>query len=267
MNDSLGDRIKQYEQVTQTVLMPHSYHVIRCDGRSFHSYLKGAQKPFDEQFISDMMTVGKALFSEISGSVFAYGQSDEISVLFQDLEPQAQPWFGGRVQKIVSVAASIASLALARARGADGDAQFDARVFTLPNVTEVGNYFLWRQRDAVRNSVSMAAQARFSHRELYGKNSGEMQEMLHFHYGINWNDYPDTCKRGWMAYKVVRPELVTFTHKQSQEEVTVEALRTIAMTQGAPHLTPSLLEGWITGAVAWGPLNAADVEVAMEVAS
>ncbi len=247
MNDSFGDRFKQYERVWQTVLMPHSYHVLRVDGRSFGSYLKGAQKPFDEQFIEDMMTVGKTLLSEVSGSVFAYGQSDEISVLFQDLEPQTQPWFGGRVQKIVSIAASAASLALARARGADGDAQFDARVFTLPNVTEVANYFLWRQRDAVRNSVSMAAQAKFSHRELHGKNSGEMQEMLHFHHGINWNDYPDTCKRGWLAYKVIRPDLVTFTHKESLEEVTVEALRTFTEAQGAPHFTLPLLEEWITG--------------------
>ncbi len=247
MNDGLGNRMKSYERVSQTTLMPHAYHIIRVDGRAFHSYLKGARKPFDEMFIDDMMKVGKALLGEVSGSIVAYGQSDEISVLFQDLEPQAQPWFGGRVQKIASIAASIASLALARVRGADGDAQFDARVFTLPNVTEVANYFLWRQRDAVRNSVSMAAQAKFSHRELHGKNSGEMQEMLHLHHGINWNDYPVACKRGWLAYKVIRPDLVTFTHKESLEEVTVEALRTFVEAQGAPHFTLQLLEEWIVG--------------------
>jgi tRNA(His) guanylyltransferase len=261
MNDDLGNRMKAYERVNQTMLMPHGYHILRVDGRAFHTYLRNAAKPFDEKFIMDMALVGQALLSEVSGSVFAYGQSDEISVVFQDLERQAQPWFGGRIQKIVSVAASVATVALATVRDPSGNAQFDARVFTLPNLTEVANYFLWRQRDAVRNSVSMAAQAKFSHSQLHGKGSGEMQEMLFMEHGINWNDYPDVCKRGWVAYRITRNEPVTFTHKRTQEIVTVNAMRTIQRMRGAPHFSAVLLEGWLTGDIDIEPAEVPDVEL------
>lgn len=198
---SLGDRMKAYEAVTRSVLMPHSYHVIRVDGRAFHSYLRNANKPFDLPFIVDMQAVGVALCKEIMGAVFAYGQSDEISILMQDLEPQSQPWFGGIVQKIVSVAASLATAALIDRRGPFRLPQFDGRVFTLPSVAEVQNYFLWRQQDAVRNSISMAAQANFSHSSLMGLNKEQLQEKLFQEKQINWNDYPVDCKRGWVVVR------------------------------------------------------------------
>ncbi len=196
---SLGDRMKSYEAVTRSVLMPHSYHVIRVDGRAFHTYLRRANKPFDTAFIVDMEAVGVALCKEIMGAVFAYGQSDEISVLMQDLEPQSQPWFGGVVQKVVSIAASLATVALVERRGFALLPQFDARVFTLPSAAEVQNYFLWRQQDAVRNSISMAAQAHFPHKTLLGLNKQELQEKLFRQRDINWNNYPVECKRGWVV--------------------------------------------------------------------
>jgi tRNA(His) 5'-end guanylyltransferase len=43
---------------------------------------------------------------------------------------------------------------------------FDSRVFIIPDITEVYNYFTWRQQDCTRNSISMAASAYFSHKEL-----------------------------------------------------------------------------------------------------
>lgn len=236
MSDALGDRMKSYEAVTRSVLLPHSYTILRVDGRAFHSYLRNARKPYDLDFMADMQGVAQDLCREASGTVFAYGQSDEISLLLSDVEPQSQPWFGGTVQKIASVAAGVATASLISKRGCDGLPHFDARVFTLPSEVEVGNYFIWRQRDAVRNSVSMAAQAKFSPGQLHGKNSGDMQEMLWSQHGINWNDYPDAAKRGWVVTRAVREAEVTYTDRRTQTEQTTVAQRTFWDVEPAPHL-------------------------------
>ena len=79
-------------------------------------------------------------------------------------------------------------------------ALFDSRVFTIPSAIEVENYFIWRQQDTVRNSISSVAQSIFSHSELNNKNSGQMQEMC-FQKGVNWNDYPAKLKRGRLIVK------------------------------------------------------------------
>lgn len=233
--DSLGDRMKSYEAVTRAVLLPHSYTILRVDGRAFHAYLRNAERPYDLSFTADMRAVAADLCREVSGTVFAYGQSDEISLLLSDIGPQAQPWFGGTVQKMASVAAGIATASLITQRGSKGRPHFDARVFTLPSETEVGNYFLWRQRDAVRNSVSMAAQAKFSPTQLHGVNSDQAQDMLFREFGINWNDYPDVCKRGYVVTRHVREGEVTYTDKRTGEEHTTVAARTYWEAEAAPH--------------------------------
>lgn len=226
--------MKLYEAATRAVLPPRTYTIIRCDGRAFHTYLRGAEKPFDEQFAADMDHVAAVLCTEISGSVFAYTQSDEISVLAADFTSAGtQPWFGGVIQKMASVSASIATAALCERRPGK-PATFDARVFTIPATVDVANFFIWRQRDAVRNSISMAAQARFSHRQLQGVGSGGMQEML-FTAGINWNDYPDGLKRGRIIVRQSGEREVTFTHKRSGEEQTVTAMRSWWEARPAPH--------------------------------
>lgn len=232
---TVGGRMKRYEAVTKTFLLPHSYTVLRVDGRAFHSYLRNAEKPYDFKFMDDMVAVGVALCEEISGSVFAYGQSDEISVLMADLSPNSQPWFGGVVQKMASVAASVATLALVSRRGVEGKPGFDARVFTLPSRDEVTNYFLWRQRDAVRNSISMLAQSKFSPRELHGVNSDQAQEMLWSQHKINWDQVPTKAKRGWVVERAVREGPVTYHHKGTGEETTTVVKRNV----WEPHAAPS----------------------------
>jgi tRNA(His) 5'-end guanylyltransferase len=227
MGDSLGDRMKRYEAVTRSVLLPHSLTVLRVDGRAFHSYLRAADKPYDYSFMADMQAVAEGLCREVSGTVLAYGQSDEISLLISDLGPQSEPWFGGVVQKMASVAASCATGLLLRRRGwANGTPQFDARVFTVPSWIEAANYVIWRQRDAVRNSISMAAQAAFSHNQLHGLNTDQMQELLFTKHGINWNNYPAAAKRGWVLTREVREAPVTYTHKRTGEVCSTVAERT-----------------------------------------
>lgn len=239
MTDStaLGDRMKRYEAAFRSVLPRRTYTLLRVDVRAAHSYLRGAAKPFDEQFMADMDAVAEALCQEITGSVFAYTQSDEISILVTDFaSPSTERWFGGVTAKWLSISAALATAVL-NERRPGRHALFDARVFTLADPVEVANYFLWRQRDAVRNSISMAAQAHFSHKRLHGVSSGGMQELLWSQAGINWNDYPDGSKRGRVAVRHTGERPVEYVDKRSGETVRTAAVRSWWESAAAPHFT------------------------------
>ncbi|GAA2597525.1 hypothetical protein GCM10010435_91080 [Winogradskya consettensis] len=239
--DSLGARMKEHERISRTVLPRRAYTLIRADGRNFGTYLRDSDKPFDAGFVTDMDHVTRMLCEEVAGTVLAYTQSDEISLLLTDFAGHGtQPWFGGQVQKIVSTVAALATATLC-SRHPARPATFDARVFTIADPREVANYFLWRQRDAVRNSISMAAQAHFPHNRLHGMNSGRMQELLWQEKGINWNDYPAGIKRGRVAIRESGEQPVTFTHKRTGETTSTTATRTWWQVHDAPHfdLTPA----------------------------
>ena len=203
--DSLGDRMKaDYENRTRFYLPRRTYTLIRVDGKNFHRYTQGCQRPYDLELMEDMDAAALALCENMTGAKLAFVQSDEISVLLTDFEAtHTQAWFDGSVQKLASLSASLATAHFARARlrrtvhpEADQIACFDSRAFTIPDPAEVENYFVWRQQDAARNSVSMTASAHFPHNRLQGKSTPEMQEMLWREKGINWNDTPGGFKRG-----------------------------------------------------------------------
>ena len=218
MRDELGDRMKKYyEDRTRFSLPRRTYTIIRVDGKAFHTYTKGLERPFDEGLVNDMDETACCLCKNIQGAKFGFVQSDEISILLTDFDKiDTDAWFDGNVQKIVSVAASIAAAEFNRLRlrrkfdttiataGTIMDlfkwATFDARVFTIPSDVEVENYFIWRQQDTVRNSISSVAQTLYSSKELTGKNMNVQQEMI-FQKGINWNDYAAKFKRGRFIFK------------------------------------------------------------------
>lgn len=242
---ALGDRMKGYEAATRYALPRRTYTIVRADGRAFHTYLRHAGRPFDAVFMETMDHVAAALCTEMMGAVFAYAHSDEISVLLADFgSVHTEAWFGGTVQKMASIAASVATAEFnyraSRVAGLSvphARATFDARVFTIPDPVEVANYFLWRQRDAVRNSVAMAAQAHFSHKRLHGLNGAQMQELLWQEKGVNWNDYPAGAKRGRVCRRVTAEEEVTYTDKRDGQEHAVQALRSHWESSAAPHFT------------------------------
>lgn len=217
MKDTLGDRMKMnYEDRTRISLPRRSYTIIRIDGKAFHTYTRGMQKPFDDGLIEDMDLTAAYLCKNIMGSKFAFVQSDEISILVTDFEDiNTQSWFDNNLQKMCSVSASMATskfneLKMQRLINFDTLfdfktnkiklAEFDSRVFQIPQKTEVENYFIWRQQDTTRNSVSSVAQSLYSQKELSGKNTDEQQELI-FKKGINWNDYAPKYKRGRMIVK------------------------------------------------------------------
>lgn len=203
MNDTLGDRMKErFENRTRYFLPRRTYTIIRVDGKAFHTYTRGRGRPYDVTLMASMNEAAKALCEEIQGAKFAYVQSDEISILLTDFTKiTTDAWFDGNIQKIVSVAASIATETFNTAEPNRKRARFDARVFTVPDRVEVENYFVWRQKDAVRNSISLAAQTYFSPNQLHGVSCDQMQDMLFKEKGINWSEYPNHFKNGRWVIK------------------------------------------------------------------
>lgn len=197
--DSLGDRMKRYEDTSRFFLLRRMYTIIRIDGKAFHTYTKGLKRPFDDDLIFDMDETTKFLCQNIQGVKLGYVQSDEISLILTDFdEITTSAWFDNNIQKMSSVSASMATAKfnqLRTNRNISKLAYFDARVFQVPTKTEAINYLIWRQNDATRNSISSVAQSMYSHKELHGKNGNQMQEMI-FQKGLNWNDLPTGYKRG-----------------------------------------------------------------------
>lgn len=214
MKDDLGDRMKLYESAEAgRRLMPLLPVMARIDGRAFHSFTRGMDRPFDAAFAQAMLDTTLALVRE-TGACMGYTQSDEITLAWHSRTTQSQIWFDGRVAKMTSQLAAQATLIFYRQvlermpQYADRLPTFDARVWSVPNRTEGANVFLWREWDATKNSITMAASAYYSHKELMGKNGPQKHDMLHAK-GMNWNDYPSLFKRG--AYVQRRTESVPFS--------------------------------------------------------
>lgn len=189
--------MKTYEEVSQVSLIRRTPVVVRLDGKAFHTFTKGAEKPFDKNIGDAMAMTALKLCKEMQGAVFAYTQSDEISVLLQDWKTlTTDPWYANNVQKIVSVSASVATASFNSLykKPTGTFALFDSRAYNIPFL-EVTNYFIWRQADATRNSISGLAQSQFSHKQLHGKGRAQMMDML-MEKGINWNDVETRFKRG-----------------------------------------------------------------------
>ena len=232
VHDDLGIRMKEnYESIFKYKVTKRTPVIIRIDGKAFHTFTRGFEKPFDRNLIATMQKTMKYLCENIQGCVLGYTQSDEISLLLVDYKKfNTQSWFDYEVQKMCSIASSMATMIFNKefTRMANNyidntmeawnisdnekkymsilekamamGAMFDSRVFNIPK-EEVTNYFYWRQLDATRNSIEMVGQANFSHKELHKKSCNDIQEMLHEQKNINWNDFTTTEKRGSCCIK------------------------------------------------------------------
>ena len=235
VRDDLGTRMKTfYENIPKTRLMRRVPVAIRLDGKAFHTFTRGFQKPFDFVLMDTMQQTMKYLCENIQGCVFGYTQSDEITLILVDYQKfTSDAWFDYEVQKVCSIAASMATMAFNKfftknvnyfemthehddtineycttlVNATEKGATFDARCFNIPK-EEVANLVYWRQLDAMRNSVQMVGQANFSHKELQNKSCNEIQDMLVAQKAINWNFYPEDCKRGAACIKLPPKEEV-----------------------------------------------------------
>jgi len=210
--DSIGERLKAYEAFETTrKFIPLLPVYARIDGRGFSKFTKGMNRPYDERMSEAMVDTTKYLVEKTNARI-GYVQSDEISLVWYSDRYDGEIFFNGKIQKMVSVLAAMATAKFTNAILSSWDddfrsywermPHFDCRVFQLPNQTEATNTFLWREQDATKNAISMAAHHYFSHKKLQGKNGAQMQEML-FEKGINFNDYPDFFKRGTFVRRCV----------------------------------------------------------------
>lgn len=236
--DELGSRMKEnYENRAKTSLLRRTPVAIRIDGKAFHTFTRNFDKPFDRLLMTTMQETMKYLCENIPGCVLGYTQSDEITLILTDYKKlSSNAWFDYEVQKMSSIAASMATMVFNKIfaknvkeyvmdwkcsltpqsveiqkahydyvevlnKAVEKGAMFDARCFNIPK-EEVTNLVYWRQQDASKNSVQMVARAYFPHKELQNKNTSQMQDMLFTLKGVNWNDYPTDCKRGSCCVKV-----------------------------------------------------------------
>jgi tRNA(His) 5'-end guanylyltransferase len=204
--NALGDRMKvNYEKRYKIGLTRRTPVIIRVDGRAFHTLTRTCQRPFDEVIMESMVAGARRVLEHAQGAKLAYVQSDEVSFLLTDYDNlQTEAWFGNDLCKIVSVSAALMTQGFNQAKQRRSPfsllGDFDSRAFNVPEA-EVANYFLWRAQDWARNSLSMYAQAHFSHRQMYGKNRDKLHEMLHG-IGKNWTrDLTQREKNGTFVIK------------------------------------------------------------------
>lgn len=225
--DSLGDRMKMLEHRESFQHLPLCPIVARMDGRSFHTFTKDLERPFDIRLSRLMIETTRALVAQ-TNAVIGYTQSDEITLVFCQDNYDSDIFFDGNHDKMVSTLSSITTgyfnrllplyipgkhLAISHdvkcsqhpsscKCGVTEQAlaanlpMFDARVFTVPTLTEAANCLVWREQDATRNSVQMAARSYFDHDECHLKKRADLMDMLYADKNINWNDYPTFFKRG-----------------------------------------------------------------------
>lgn len=208
---NLNERMKLYEQ--QEIgrrFLPLLPIIARLDGRSFHSFTRGLDRPFDYRLSNLMTEVTKFLIEETNACI-GYTQSDEISLVFYSGDVESQIYFDAKIFKMTSILAALTTaqfnkwLPVYLPEKLDCTPIFDCRVWNVPSKEEATNALIWREQDAIRNSVSMAAQSYYSHKQLHGKSSSNMLDML-LCKDVNWHDYPVFFKRGVyvQCHKVVR---------------------------------------------------------------
>lgn len=211
MADGLAERMKVYEGAEAgRRLMPLLPVLARLDGRAFHTFVRGLAKPFDQRLSNLMINTLAFLVRETNATV-GYTQSDELTLAWVPAGADTQVFFDGRVQKMTSTLAALCSVHFNRrlpaflpAEYGDRVPVFDCRVWNVPTIDEAVNVFVWRELDAKKNSISMAARAYYNHAAVHGRSGAELQELL-FRKGVNWNDYPAFFKRGtYTRRQVVR---------------------------------------------------------------
>jgi tRNA(His) 5'-end guanylyltransferase len=207
--ETLGDKLKTLEKVQTSIAADGSMPLMaRLDGKGFSKFTKGLGRPFDSRMSSLMAETTKALVEQTSAKV-GYTQSDEITLFWQADSSDDQYLFNGKYQKIVSTLSSIATAAFNRKLQSylpekmdfNPYPTFDARVWQVPSIREVYLNFLWREQDATKNAISMAAQSCYKHSELHKKSSDKKIMMLKDK-GIAFEDYPAHFKRGVFVKRV-----------------------------------------------------------------
>lgn len=246
----LESRMKEYESASKMYLTRRVPVIVRVDGRAFHTFCKGMNRPFDYTLTEVMERVGCYMLENMQGCVFGYRQSDEISFLLLDYKNlNSDAWFKYNIQKVASSAAALATMkfnyefgrVLATAEAAQeaahegkvtpefymyyqamsqktGLAMFDARAFNIPE-SDVCNYFIWRQKDAIRNGILSVGRHYFGEAGIHNKSTAEIKNMLAEHEGIDYNIAFMPFDRHGMAFYKASVEVPANNENAKKETV------------------------------------------------
>lgn len=221
INDTLGDRLKEIEQAEAGRKAVKGKPLIaRLDGRAFHTFTKGLNRPYDERMSALMIGTTKYLVEETHALV-GYTQSDEISLCwFVDEDSTSQYLFDGKYQKLTSVLASLATVYFMKnLPGVLPEKQqtyptFDCRVWQVERMHDAYLNYYWRQQDAIKNAISMAAQAHFSSRKLHGVNGEDKKKMLE-EIGEPFDQLPAFFRLGTFVHRVTKE--IELTEEQMEK--------------------------------------------------
>ncbi|HEU5368379.1 MAG TPA: tRNA(His) guanylyltransferase Thg1 family protein [Ktedonobacterales bacterium] len=206
-NDQFEAQMRALERYHGLQVEQDAFIVLRVDGRSFSAFTAARfQKPFDDRFHQLMITTARALLANLQG-IYAYTESDEISVLL----PRDTTLFDREVEKLVSISASVATGAFTLAYGES--VCFDSRLCVCPTMQEVTDYFRWRQSDAERCALNGWAYwtlrkdglSEQKASDMLGKQPPEFKRTLLLQHSIEWSNLPHWQRYGtglyWEAYE------------------------------------------------------------------
>ena len=219
---TLKDRMLYYRSLTDYKVMPNCYTLVMLDGRSFSKMVKNKfELPFDDNFIDMMNETAKYICKKIQGALFAYVQSDEISILLSD---KGDTFFGGRLNKMQSIIASMAASKFNQLmmlynlkNGIEPNdpmkiventklVDLDCKVWNVPTFNDAIAWFIYRQIDCIRNSKQQAAQTYLSFEQLLNQDTDKQITLLKVNKGIDWEtEYDDGKKFGRFIYKEITP--------------------------------------------------------------
>jgi tRNA(His) 5'-end guanylyltransferase len=218
--DTLGDMCKFFEKnYSPEVMMPLIPTIIRFDGNNFHNFCKGLEKPFDERLTDLMIETSEFLVKE-TGALISFSQSDEITLILYSDDLKSPIYHNGEKQKILSKLTGKLVTFFNDNRPSylpehNKVANFDCRIYQVPNMEWACKQLLWREKDATKNSISTLAQSLFSHKKLHGLNGGQMQDLMMEKKGVNWNDLDPKYKRGSYVRKIRVKKKLTIEELES----------------------------------------------------
>ncbi len=219
MFDSLGDRMKSYEKIHDYKMMSRVPVICRIDGIGFSRLCRKIKKPYSPIFLEAMAKTMLAVVQNVSGAVFGYQQSDEITIIIRnDQTLDSEPWYDNRIQKVSTSIVSKATRVFNKhldnmdeKLDLSGDAEFDGRSFTVPSISEAVNNLIWRQQDCTRNSISATAQAvlgkkfgkKTALKMIHGKSTKDKLELMLNECGIDFEqEFPAAYRMGVGVYKI-----------------------------------------------------------------
>lgn len=243
---TIKEKCKQYQKLRDYCVDTDKYIIAHIDGRSFSKMIKNKfNKPFDSSFINMMNETASYLCAMVQGVHLAYVQSDEISLLIKKNTAESDVFFGGRLCKMQSIIASLATAKFNQlyminyfkkhedknpfyeerhyttSECVDTIAnfplcQFDCKVWDVDTANDAMAWFLFRNIDCIRNSKQQTAQAYLPHNALLGLDSDTQIKKLLDEKGVDWNSFSGGEKWGRLIYREKEEKTHTFINKNGE---------------------------------------------------